>query len=63
MLKGWGGYPTTIYTPTFTLPLGATDSLPEKEKGGAETQSLAHTIDSGASWIKLNFGINSVIVS
>jgi hypothetical protein len=56
--EGWGGYPTTIYALTFTLPLGTTASLPEKREEGAETQNLAHTIDGGASWIKLNFGAN-----
>ncbi|ETW84894.1 glycoside hydrolase family 32 protein [Heterobasidion irregulare TC 32-1] len=52
--NGWEGYPTTIYTSTFTGPLGATASPPESP--GTETQSIAYTKDGGASWIKLNFG-------
>jgi hypothetical protein len=51
---GWEGYPTTIYTSTFTGPLGATSDPPEIE--GTETQSIAYTKDGGKSWIKLDFG-------
>jgi beta-fructofuranosidase len=52
--NGWEGYPTTIYTSTFTGPLGATSDPAEME--GTETQSIAYTKDDGKSWIKLNFG-------
>jgi beta-fructofuranosidase len=52
--NGWEGYPTTIYTSTFSGPLGATSDPAEME--GTETQSIAYTKDDGKSWIKLNFG-------
>ena len=52
--NGWEGYPTTIYTSTFTGPLGATSDPPEMD--GAEMQSIAFTKDDGRSWTKLSFG-------
>lgn len=57
--KGWNGYPTTIYTSTFTGPLGSTSSPAETE--GTEAQSMAYTKDGGATWIKLDFGVNPII--
>ncbi|KAL7412178.1 glycosyl hydrolase [Mrakia frigida] len=51
---GHNGYPTILYTSTYTSRLGAT--VPGREEEGAETQSIAWTEDGGASWIKLPYG-------
>ncbi|KZP30147.1 glycoside hydrolase family 32 protein [Athelia psychrophila] len=56
---GFNGYPTILYTSTYTIALG----VGTREIPGSETQSIAYTMDEGASWIKLNFreGGNPVI--
>ncbi|KAF8325634.1 glycosyl hydrolase [Cantharellus anzutake] len=59
IIKGWNSYPTTIYAATTVFPLGADVQPPEQE--GTETQALAYTTDGGATWVKLNFGVNPVI--
>ncbi|KAH9821286.1 family 32 glycoside hydrolase [Melampsora americana] len=51
---GWNGYPSLMYTSTYTGSLGWDSQAPEKE--GEETLSIAYTQDDGTTWTKLDFG-------